>query len=161
MTIANDHVVSFDYTLTGPDGRQIDTSVGRAPLVYLHGHGGIIVGLANAMAGKSAGDAFTVTVPAAEAYGESNPAMVQVVPRASFPAGTMVMVGQQFEATAPGGRAIPVRVTKVTDKDVTVDANHELAGVPLTFAVTVVDVRPATAEELAHGHVHGAGGHQH
>ena len=159
MPIANDHVVSIDYTLTGPDGRQIDTSIGRATLVYLHGRGGIIPGLAAALEGKSAGDAFTVTVPADQAYGPPNPQLIQVVPRTSFPKGTMILVGQQFEATAPGGHKMPVRVTQISGADVKLDANHELAGVPLTFAVTVVDVRPATAEELAHGHAHGGPHH--
>lgn len=161
MPIAHHTVVSFDYTLTGPDGKQLDTSVGRAPLVYLHGNGGIIAGLESEMEGKNAGDRFTVTVPAERAYGVSNPQLIQVVPRAQFPAGQMIMVGQEFQASAPDGRQVTVRVTRVTDADVTVDGNHPLAGVPLTFDVTVVDIRPATEEEIAHGHAHGPGGHHH
>lgn len=161
MQIAHHSVVSFDYTLTGPDGKTLDSSVGRAPLVYLHGTGGIIPGLEHEMEGKNPADRFTVTVPAEKAYGVSNPNLIQVVPRGQFPAGQMIMVGQEFQATAPSGQNVTVRVTKVTDADVTVDGNHPLAGVPLTFDVTIVDVRAATEEEIAHGHVHGAGGHHH
>lgn len=161
MQITKDAVVSFEYTLTDPDGKQLDTSTGRAPLVYLHGFNNIIPGLEMEMEGKQIGDAFKVTIQPERAYGTRNEQMIQVVPRGSFPAGTMIMVGQQFQASAPNGAQIPVRVTKVTDTEVTVDANHPLAGVPLTFDVSIVSIRPATPEELAHGHVHGPGGHQH
>lgn len=161
MQIAKNSVVSFEYTLTGPDGAVIDTSKGRAPLVYLHGFHGIIPGLESELEGKSAGDELKVNVAPEKAYGASNPAMIQSVPRSQFPPNQMIMVGQQFQANGPGGRTLVVRVTKVTDAEVTVDANHPLAGVPLTFDVRIVDVRAATEEEIAHGHVHGPGGHHH
>jgi FKBP-type peptidyl-prolyl cis-trans isomerase SlyD len=161
MQIAKNSVVSFDYTLTGPDGTVIDTSDGRAPLVYLHGANNIIPGLESELEGKTAGDALKVNVAPEKAYGPSNPGMIQSVPRSQFPANQMIMVGQQFQAQGPGGRTLAVRVTKVTETEVTVDANHPLAGVPLTFDVKIVDVRAATEEEMSHGHVHGPGGHQH
>ncbi len=85
--------------------------------------------------------------------------MVQAVPRDRFPIKD-IKVGMQFQATGPQGQ-LPVMVVAVDDQNVTIDANHPLAGVALTFDVTVREVRDATAEELSHGHVHGPGGHQH
>ena len=161
MQIAKDHVVSFEYTLTDPEGKVLDTSEGRAPLVYLHGIGGIIPGLEAAMEGRSVGDAFKATIDPEKAYGVRDERAVQTAPRSQFPAGQMIMVGQQLQANGPGGRQFNVRVTKVTDTEVTVDANHPLAGVPLTFDVKIVDIRPATDEEKQHRHAHGPGGHAH
>lgn len=161
MQIAKNTVVSIDYTLTNPEGEVLDKSEGRGPLVYLHGAQNIIPGLEAALEGRSPGESLKVTIDPEKAYGVHNPQMQQSVPRSQFPANQMVMVGQQFQAQGPNGQAFNVRVTKVTDAEVTVDANHPLAGVPLTFDVNVVDVREATAEEQQHGHVHGPGGHQH
>lgn len=161
MQIAKDTVVSFEYTLTDPSGKVLDKSEGRGPLTYLHGHGGIIPGLESQMEGKSAGDTFTAVVAPEQAYGKHFPEMTQVVPKTQFPANAMIMVGQQLQAKGPGGRTINVRVTKITDNEVTVDANHPLAGVELKFDVKVTDVRAASTEEVQHGHVHGPGGHQH
>ncbi len=161
MQIADQTVVSFDYTLTDPQGQTLDTSAGREPLIYLHGASNIIPGLEAEMTGKSSGDAFKVTIPAATAYGERDEQLVQPVPRASFPAEANIEVGQQFQARSPDGQARLVRVAKVDAEHVTVDANHPLAGIPLTFDVKITEVRAATDEEISHGHVHGAGGHQH
>ncbi|HQY87483.1 MAG TPA: peptidylprolyl isomerase [Tepidisphaeraceae bacterium] len=161
MKIADKSVVSFDYTLTDPDGKELDSSKTRGPLVYMHGMRGIIPGLEAEMTGKSAGDAFKVTVDADKAYGMHNPALTQTVPRTNFPPNQMLMVGQEFQAKGPNGQPFHVRITKLDGDNVTVDANHPLAGVALTFDVKVVDVREATEEEIAHGHVHGPGGHQH
>ena len=161
MQIAKDAVVSFDYTLTDSDGKVLDKSEGRGPLTYLHGRGGIIRGLETQLEGKQAGDAFKAVVAPEQAYGKRFEEMMQVVPRSSFPANAMIMVGQQLQATGPGGRPVNVRVSKITDKEITVDGNHPLAGVELTFDVKIVDVRAATEEELTHGHAHGPGGHQH
>lgn len=161
MQIAEKTVAHFDYTLTDPSGTTIDSSAGREPLGYLHGFGNIIPGLEAHLVGKQVGDEFTVTVPAADAYGERDPAMVQAIPRGAFPAEANIEAGQQFQARSPDGQARVVTVTKVEPEEITVDANHPLAGVPLTFAVKVTAVRAATDEELEHGHVHGAGGHDH
>jgi FKBP-type peptidyl-prolyl cis-trans isomerase SlyD len=86
--------------------------------------------------------------------------MIQPVPRSNFQGIADIRPGMQFQAQTPGGARI-VTVTEVDDQNVTVDANHPLAGVDLQFDVTVVEVRPATEEELTHGHAHGAGGHHH
>lgn len=160
MTISKDKVVTIDYHLTGPDGQTLDSSRGRAPLNYLHGAGNIIPGLEQALEGKQAGDALTVDVPPEQAYGQKNPQAIAKVPRDAFKGVDKIEPGMQFHANGPQGQAI-VTVVEVSPTEITIDANHPLAGVPLKFEVNVVGVRDATAEELSHGHVHGPGGHEH
>ncbi|WP_295875331.1 peptidylprolyl isomerase [uncultured Zhongshania sp.] len=161
MIIANDSVVAFHYTLTDDNGTEIDSSKGQDPLTYLHGHGGIIPGLERELAGKTTGDAMKVTVQPAEGYGELNPELIQPVPRAAFQGVDQIEVGMQFQAQGQGGQMQTVVVKEVDDENVTVDANHPLAGQVLNFDVSIESVRAASEEELSHGHVHGAGGHQH
>jgi len=160
MQISKNSVVSFDYTLTDPQGKVIDSSKGQQPLTYLHGAGGIIPGLESELEGKKAGDALTVTVPPEKAYGNKDANMIQAVPRTAFKGVEDIQPGMQFQAQSPQGPRV-VTVLAVTPTEVTVDANHPLAGVELKFDVTIVSVRAATEEELDHGHVHGAGGHHH
>lgn len=157
--IANDHVVSFHYTLTNAEGETLDKSQSE-PLAYLQGAGNIIPGLEKALLGKKAGDKFVVTIPAAEGYGEYNADLVQEVPAQMFQGVENIEAGMQFQAQTDDGVQI-VTVKSVGGDKVIVDANFPLAGQDLTFDVEVAEVRPATAEELEHGHVHGAGGHQH
>lgn len=161
MTIKDNSAVSFHYTLTDDDGQQLDSSVGKEPLAYLHGAGNIIPGLENALTGKAVGDAMTVAVSAAEGYGEVQKELIQDVPRSSFQGIDEIEIGMQFEAQTGQGGAVPVTVTAVTDEMITVDGNHPLAGKNLNFDVTIEAVRDATEEELEHGHVHGPGGHHH
>jgi FKBP-type peptidyl-prolyl cis-trans isomerase SlyD len=160
MQIAKNSVVLIDYTLTGPDGNVIDSSVGKQPLPYLHGTGNLIVGLEKALEGKTAGDSLKVTIPPEEAYGVRDDKLVQVVNKSAFQGVPNLSVGQQFRSQTPTGNAV-VTVTKIEGDNITVDANHALAGVPLTFDVAIKEVRKASQEELAHGHVHGPGGHHH
>lgn len=161
MTIKDNSAVSFHYTLTDDDGQQLDSSVGKEPLAYLHGAGNIIPGLENALTGKAVGDAMTVAVSAAEAYGEVQKELIQDVPRSSFQGIDEIEIGMQFEAQTGQGGAVPVTVTAVTDEMITVDGNHPLAGKNLNFDVTIEAVRDATEEELERGHVHSAGEHHH
>jgi FKBP-type peptidyl-prolyl cis-trans isomerase SlyD len=161
MQISTQKVVSINYTLTNPEGKVLDSSQGRAPLTYMQGARNIIPGLERELEGKDVGDKVNVTVPAAQAYGERDPQMVQPVPRDAFKGIDNIQPGMRFQAQAPNGASRVVTVVKVEPEQITIDANHPLAGVPLTFDVTVVDVRDATDEEKSHGHVHGAGGHQH
>jgi FKBP-type peptidyl-prolyl cis-trans isomerase SlyD len=160
MEIAKDKVVSIDYTLTGTQGEVLDTSQGRGPLNYLHGNQNIIPGLENALEGKSQGDQINVTIPPAQAYGDVDPKMVQVVPRSAFQGAPSIAPGMQFQGQTNAGPRI-ITVKNVDGDNITIDANHPLAGQTLNFDVKVVDVRDATPEEISHGHVHGAGGHQH
>jgi FKBP-type peptidyl-prolyl cis-trans isomerase SlyD len=160
MTIEKDKVVEINYTLKDKDGNVIDASNGQ-PLAYLQGHGNLIPGLEKELEGKEVGDKFTVTIPAAEAYGERNDALVQKgVPKEMFQGVDNLEVGMRFEAQSEQGMH-SVEITEVTDEGVTVDGNHPLAGQDLTFDIEVMGVRDATEEELQHGHAHGAGGHEH
>lgn len=159
MQIANKTVVSIHYTLTDPDGDVLDSSRDSEPLAYLHGSRNIISGLENALAGKAKGDTLKVTIAPEDGYGMRDDSLVANVPRAQFQ-GSDIEVGQQFQTEGPHGQAV-VTITKIENDQVTVDGNHPLAGVALTFDVEVVEVRAATPVELSHGHVHGAGGHHH
>lgn len=158
--ITHNSAVSFHYQLTDEQGTLLDAS-GNEPLVYLHGHHNIIPGLEKALEGKSVGDEFSVSVPPSEAYGEYYPEAVQQISREYFKGVDTIEVGMQFQSQTENGQPVLVQVTAVDDNTVTVDANHPLAGKTLTFAVSIVDIRAASAEEIAHGHIHGAGGHHH
>lgn len=160
MQIAKNTVATIDYTLTDPNGQVIDSSQGREPLAYLHGASNIIPGLENALEGKSQGETINVTIPPDQGYGQRDPALVQPVPRTNFKGINDIQPGMQFQAQTPQGARV-VTVVAVDPENVTVDANHPLAGVELKFDVTVKGVREATQEELQHGHVHGPGGHHH
>ena len=159
MQIADQTVASFHYTLTNDAGEVLDSSRGREPLAYLHGAGNIVPGLEKAMEGRGVGDSFTVDVAAADGYGEHHPGLVQDVPMMAFQGVPSVEPGMRFTAQTPQG-AHSVVVTKVEDGMVTVDGNHPLAGQTLHFDIEVTEVRAASAEEIAHGHVHdGSHGH--
>ena len=160
MQIAKNTVATIDYTLTDPNGQVIDSSQGREPLAYLHGASNIIPGLENALEGKSQGETINVTIPPDQGYGQRDPALVQPVPRTNFKGINDIQPGMQFQAQTPQGARV-VTVVAVDPENVTVDANHPLAGVELKFDVTVKGVREATQEELQHSHVHGPGGHHH
>jgi FKBP-type peptidyl-prolyl cis-trans isomerase SlyD len=160
MQIGNQTVVTIDYTLTDEQGEVLDTSQGQEPLVYIQGSGSIIPGLEAALEGKAAGDALKVSIAPSQGYGERDDQLVQEVPRERFPTDGELTVGMRFHAQGTGGSHV-VTVVAADDEKVTVDANHPLAGVTLSFDVKVLEVREATADELKHGHVHGKGGHDH
>lgn len=160
MQIAHNAVVLIHYTLTDDEGKTIDSSAGGDPLAYLHGNGNVIAGLERALEGKSAGDKLSVKIAPADGYGEYDKSLVQRIPRRALKGVGNVQVGMQLHAQSGGG-ARAVTVTQVAGDMVTIDGNHPLAGQNLNFEVEIADVRAATAEELAHGHVHGPGGHHH
>jgi FKBP-type peptidyl-prolyl cis-trans isomerase SlyD len=160
MLIAENCVVSIHYELTNDAGEVLDASAAGEPLTYLHGAHNIIPGLENQLLGKTAGEQLTVTVQPQDGYGLRSPDLVQEVPRDAFPDPDEIQVGMRFNAQSDNG-TMSVEVTAVSAATVTVDANHPLAGNVLHFAVTIDDVRAASAEELAHGHAHGAHGHHH
>lgn len=161
MQITNNTVVTIDYTLTNDAGDVIDSSNGGEPMAYLHGARNIIPGLEAALEGKSAGDVVKVHVEPDDAYGQHHEGLIQAIDRAMFEGVDTLEVGMEFHAQANDGSMQIVRIVSIDGDDVTIDANHPLAGVPLNFDVTVVEVRDATEEELSHGHVHGPGGHAH
>ncbi|HEY9008756.1 FKBP-type peptidyl-prolyl cis-trans isomerase [Ohtaekwangia sp.] len=156
MQITKNKVAAIHYTLRDNDGNIIDTSDGRDPLHYLHGAGNLILGMEEGLEGKAKGDKFQLKISPDKGYGEKDPNMVQKVPRSAF-GDQEVRKGMKF-STNQGN---VVTVTEVGLDSVTVDANHELAGVELNFDVEVMEVRNATNEEITHGHVHGPGGHHH
>jgi FKBP-type peptidyl-prolyl cis-trans isomerase SlyD len=152
-------VISFHYTLTDSTGKTLDSSDGSEPLTFLEGVQQIIPGLERELTGLKPGDKKLVTVRAADAYGDKDDKKIVDVPLTQMPTKT-IKVGDQFRA-GEGHQAPVVTATKVTATHVTLDANHPLAGIDLTFAIEITAVRDATAEELAHGHAHGPGGHHH
>ena len=147
----------MDYALKDDEGTMIDQSQPGQPMVYLHGHRNIIPGLEAALAGKLVGETAEVRVDPENGYGEVNPALEQVVPKERFQGVEDLQAGMQFQANTDQG-PVSVRVIKVEDDDVTVDGNHPLAGKHLNFNVTIQEVRAATEEEIAHGHIHQGGG---
>lgn len=146
----------MDYALKDDEGTLLDQSQPGQPLAYLHGHKNIIPGLEAALEGKSVGDSVEVRVAPEDGYGQPNPALEQVVPRDRFQGIDQLEIGMQFQANTDQG-PVSVRVVKIDEDDVTVDGNHPLAGKHLNFDVTVQDVRSATEEEIAHGHIHQGG----
>lgn len=161
MLIANQHVVTIDYTLSNDAGEVIDSSAGAEPLVYLHGAGNIIAGLENALLGKQVDDELEVSIEPEDAYGEYSAELITTLGREMFEGVDELQVGMQFHASAPDGGMQIVTIREVDGDDVIIDGNHPLAGQQLNFKVKVVGVRAASEEEIAYGHVHGEGGHQH
>jgi FKBP-type peptidyl-prolyl cis-trans isomerase SlyD len=156
MQITKNKVAGIHYTLRDNAGTILDTSDGRDPLYYLHGAGNLIAGMEEGLEGKTEGDKFELKISPDKGYGEKDPSMTQKVPRSAF-GDQEVKKGMKFSTD----RGAVVTVTDIGLDSITVDANHPLAGVELNFAVEVMEVRNATADEIQHGHVHGPGGHAH
>jgi FKBP-type peptidyl-prolyl cis-trans isomerase SlyD len=160
MTIGDDSVVTFHYKLSDDTGTFNESSDSDNPIVYMHGRNNIVPGLEKQLAGRKSGDKLTATVTPDEGYGQRNDNAVQRVPvkhlatKGPYSVGQMVVVN-----TREGGRQ--ARVLKVGHFNVDLDLNHPLAGRTLTFDIEIVEVRPATEQELAHGHAHGPHGHDH
>jgi len=160
MNISKDSVVTMNYTLKNDAGEVMDTSEGRTPLVYLHGVGALIPGLENELNGKAIADKLSVVIAPEDAYGARSEDLLRVVSKDGFQGEEELQEGMRVQLDTENGPMVAV-VAKVTGEEVTLDMNHPLADMTLYFDVEVVDVRPATEEELAHGHVHGDGGHDH
>ncbi|NCO19802.1 MAG: peptidylprolyl isomerase [Gammaproteobacteria bacterium] len=152
MQASADTIVKIDYTLTSNDGEVIDSSEGREPLAYLHGHGNIIPGLEKALEGKTEGEELTVQVEPEEAYGVHRPELVQQVSIEAFAGIDKVEPGMRFNADSAQGPLV-VKVTNIDGDQVTIDANHELAGKQLNFAVSVREIRAASEDELETGQI--------
>ncbi|MBM3860764.1 MAG: peptidylprolyl isomerase [Verrucomicrobia bacterium] len=137
--------ISFHYTLTDPRGETLDSSAGRDPLTFIEGKGQIIPGLESQLSQLNLGDKKRLLVKAADGYGIRNPQLVFEVTKERLPT-QEIKVGDKFRSQAS---PVPLLVTQVTDSHVTLDANHPLADVDLTFDVEITGVREATEEELA------------
>ena len=157
MKIAKGRVVRMNYTLRDESGTTIESSLGKEPLTYLHGLGSLIPGLEKILDGSQAGLKTTVTILPQDAYGEKDPQAVIQAARGDFPEGLTLEPGVEVQADTPDG-PISFIVVSVEGDEVVLDANHPLAGKTLTFDIEVLEVRETTADELAHGHVHGPGG---
>ncbi len=151
--VADDVVVSIDYTLT-VDGEVVDSTEGDEPLHFLQGHQNIIPGLERELNGMKIGDNKRVTVTPAEAYGEIDPDNIIDVPRSEFPTEIPLEPGTELEVKNADGEILSATINDVSTDTVKLDFNHPLAGKELSFDVTIIDLRAATEEELAHGHAH-------
>ena len=154
MQVIKNTVVTLDYNVTDPDGELVDA--GKEPLVYLHGgYDDIFPMIEEALQGKKIGESVVVKMQPDDAFGEYDADLIQIEPRKSFP--KELQVGMQFEGLPEGGDEDEVmiyRVTEVADDRVVLDGNHPLAGMALIFTCTVTAVRPASVEEIEHGHIH-------
>jgi FKBP-type peptidyl-prolyl cis-trans isomerase SlyD len=159
MQIEKNKVVSIHYTLRNNEGQILDSSDGGQPLTYIQGIGNLIPGMEEGLEGRSVGEKLNIKVSPEKGYGVRNDELIQKVPLTAF-GGQDVKPGMQFQAQTGNGTQV-ITVTDVGADAVTVDGNHPLAGVELSFAVEVMSIRAATSEELEHGHVHGPGGHHH
>lgn len=164
MNITANSVVSFHYRLSDDAGVELENSHDADPLLYLHGHQGVLPGLEKALQGRVAGESLSVTLTPEEAYGLRREGSEQRIPIKHL------KVDAKTLRNLKKGMAVPVQteqgsrsmvIIKVGKFNVDVDTNHPLAGKTLTFAIDIVAVREASAEEQAHGHAHGVGGHQH
>ena len=155
-------VISFHYTLTNKAGEVIDTSRDSAdPFAYIEGSSQIIPGLEKPMALLNVGDKRKIEVEAVNAYGAHDDQLIVEVPKSKLPNSEELQADDQFQAEGPNGEMLLFRVVEIIGDQVKLDGNHPLAGEDLIFDVEVTGVRDATAEEMTHGHVHGAGGHHH
>lgn len=159
MKIEANRVVRFHYTLNEAGGAELESSQGREPLAFLAGKGGILPALENALMGREAGETIEVTLAPEDAYGVRREGLAQRVPKKHFRESKLVPGQTVVLQTDQGPRMMTVK--KVGMSVVDVDLNHPMAGKTLHFRIEIVEVREASEEERAHGHAHGAGGHQH
>jgi FKBP-type peptidyl-prolyl cis-trans isomerase SlyD len=159
--IGEKRVVTLHYTLKSSKGEIVDSSQGSEPLTYLHGIGEMVPGFEKQLAGKRAGEKLSFEVQPADGYGERKGKGPQKVPRAAFEGIGEIEVGMALDTEGDDGRSQTVWIAAIDDSYVTIDINHPLAGETLHFEVEVIAVRKATADEVKHGHAHGAHGHHH
>ncbi len=153
MKITKHTVAAIHYTLSDNSGKILDSSEGRDPLYYLHGEGNLIPGMEEGLEGQETGAKLNLKISPEKGYGVRDERLIQQVPRSAF-GDQPIEKGMQFHSN----NGMVVTVTNIGLENVTVDANHALAGVDLNFKVEVMEVRTATTDEIAHGHVHGPGG---
>ena len=168
MTIQENMVVSVDYKLSNhKTGEHIEATTAEQPMVFLYGVGGIIPQFEENLLGKSIGDAFDFSIVAEHAYGHSNEEQIAMIPldvfhdeNGQFDA-TYFSVGSLIPMSDSEGNQLRGKIMEVTSEMIKMDFNHPLAGQDLHFSGSIVDIREATSDEIAHGHAHGPGGHEH
>ena len=154
LPIDDNRVVTIHYSVIDNVDTVVDSSEGLDPLVYLHGSGGLILGLERELAGKSSGVSMQVKIRPADAHGVIHSQLIDTVPRAAFQSLGTIEPGMAFKARRPDGQPHRIVVKEVNGDEFTIDANHPLVGAELNFQVLVVDVREAREEEITHGHAH-------
>jgi FKBP-type peptidyl-prolyl cis-trans isomerase SlyD len=159
--IADGQVVVMQYTLRSDEGEVLDASTPDEPMAYLHGAENIVPGLENALTGKGVGFKGKVTVAPADGYGEREDEEPEAIPRKAFPPDMDIEAGMTFMAEGPNNEHAPIWVVAVEGDKIIVDSQHPLAGKTLHFEVEVLAIRPATEDEMAHGHPHGPDGNEH
>ncbi|AOW14343.1 peptidylprolyl isomerase [Hydrogenophaga crassostreae] len=158
MKITKDTVVTLSFRATDVQGKVLED--GKEPRAYLHGgYGNTLVGIENALEGQEKGFETTLTLAPADAFGERDESLVTSIPKSEFPPG--VKVGGQLQGQDEQGNQQVFTVTKIKGPNVLLDGNHPMAGQTLKFTLKVIDVQAASAEEVSHGHAHGAHGHHH
>ena len=158
MKIEKDTAVTLRYKVANAQGKLVEES--KKPMVYLHGgYGNTLPKIEAALDGQTTGFQATLDLAAADAFGERDESLVTTIPRSQFPPG--IKVGGQLQGMGPDNREQVYNVVKIKGPEVHLDGNHPLAGLALRFSIQVMNVRAASAEEIAHGHVHGEHGHQH
>lgn len=159
-TIEHGTIASVHYTGTFAEGGEFDSSRGKDPLVFIVGYGQMIAGFEREMLGAKVGEKREFTLAPEDAYGERIEDAIQKIQRENFPENMELEVGMVVGAHSDQG-PIQFTIMEIDEEVVTADFNHQMAGRTLRFEVEVVDVRAASEEELAHGHVHGPGGTNH
>jgi FKBP-type peptidyl-prolyl cis-trans isomerase SlyD len=158
MKIEKNIAVTLRYKVSDLQGKLLDQS--NEPMVYLHGgYGNTFPKIEEALEGKEVGFQTTIELQPADAFGERDESLLQTIPKTQFPPG--VKVGGQLEGRAENGQSIAFTVVKIKGPEVHLDGNHPMAGKSLRFSIAVTDLRAASEEEIAHGHVHGEHGHHH
>jgi FKBP-type peptidyl-prolyl cis-trans isomerase SlyD len=158
MIITKDTVVTLHYKVLDLQGKLLESS--PEPMAYLHGgYGNTLPKIEEALEGREPGYQVRLNLQPEDAFGLRDESLVRTIPRSEFPPG--VKVGGQLEGRNDDGTEQVFNVVKIKGPVVLLDGNHPLAGKALVFSLKVVDVQPASAEEVAHGHAHGAHGHHH
>lgn len=159
MKISQNKVATLSYILKNDNGEILDQADKSSPFLYMHGTGGIIKGLEKSLEDKVIDDSFNIMISPEDAYGVRDDKLTESVPRTMFEGieGENLVAGAQFHAQTAQGTQV-ITIASVDGDTVNIDANHPLAGETLHFDVSVLDIRDATEEEIAHGHPHPAGG---
>jgi FKBP-type peptidyl-prolyl cis-trans isomerase SlyD len=168
MIAENNCVVSVNYTLSVKDtGEQVEQTSKEHPFVFLLGSGGLLEDFENNMRGKKPGDSFDFFIEHGRGYGVRDEQHVVMIPIEAFLGddgkldSENVKVGVTLPMVDNEGNRLYGKVEEISTEHVKMDFNHPLAGTDLHFKGEILDVRKATSDEIAHGHVHGEHGHHH
>lgn len=161
MAIEQNKVVTMNFTLKDDEGNLLDSTEKGGPFSYISGTNMVLPKLEEALSGMLIGSKKNLKLVAKDGYGDYNDDAIQVVGKENFPEDIVLEVGMEYMANSPDGVKMPFTISNVDGEEITIDFNHPLAGKNLNFDIELLNVRDATAEELSHGHVHGAGGHHH